>query len=992
MHSDNNRSRHYLSPPHAPPPQTRYTQPQSQYPSLYPFPPNSIPQTYEPLLNPWSAGLAPPPPPRPRVYSMVNLQAPPSNQPVGGSIPFPEPQIYRALSERPLPPPPPQLPPPQPPPPPPPVPQSPRGLSHRHSSYDLGGVDLHRGDSIRSVTSTTSSYYRADEDFGVSTVELRIDEDEFERVDELNRLLLDADETLKRFQNGQLPENEQEWHKLVNEEARDALGKQEVQRQSVIFELFRAERDYVADLQTVQDIFVDRLRNASPSVIPDSYLEDFIASVFGNLNDILGHHRRMLFALFERQREQHPLVQSVVDIVLDTVLRTDFRSSYEDYIKHYPLSESRHRKELKRNSAYKTFVQSVADDPRVRKRDLITFLSRPVTRLPRLSLLLEQILKLTNKDFDHPDLESLPTIISILSDFLKSTQPGIEAAESKVKLWELCEHLEFQKGEIIDMDLYDGSRTVVYSGPVVRRMRGETGFSSWNDLTATLLDNYFILTRDSKRSNGTVRKVLMSRPIPLSCLRYASFEAAPETRREKNEEGSILDSLRYHTVEIYPFTVYHASNLVNRRYTLFVTSDVVRKRWRSVLEEAVGIHKVRQEANMLYYPRTLTDSFFRTAGQRTESRTCTGKATAATPFTSGSRRFIAVGCRTGIYVSTWGTEDFKRVLDLANPVQLAAIHTQGHKHFQRLIVHHEHSMFSYSLDILARVALLQAQLISLDASMEHIAGQDSSVLFFRVAEVAQRMLVIFASKRRLQLYPTLSVLEAVDVSEIALTAKRGRKPTSFRAYGESGYVPKDAVDVSPLTKTIGVCTNDGIVIADPTNLANSATVLVPNLQNSSLDPAVSLLKTRIDEAKPLGLLRITPEELMVVYDLLGCFITKHGEPCRSASYVKWESPVKSFAHRGNHVLLFSNRFIEIRDVRNGRLMQVIDGVDIRLLYFNSSVGSNDPIIVGMKGGKDDKDGISDRIVELVETVELPVTSPASVAPAKNSALWEEWDM
>ena len=40
------------------------------------------------------------------------------------------------------------------------------------------------------------------------------------------------------------------------------------------------------------------------------------------------------------------------------------------------------------------------------------------------------------------------------------------------------------------MDLGNESRTLFYSGPVVRRVRGDTGFSSWIDLTATLLDNY----------------------------------------------------------------------------------------------------------------------------------------------------------------------------------------------------------------------------------------------------------------------------------------------------------------------------------------------------------------------------------------------------------------------------------------------------------------------------------------------------------------------
>lgn len=50
-----------------------------------------------------------------------------------------------------------------------------------------------------------------------------------------------------------MPENDQEWHRLVPPEAREALGKQEVQRQSVLFEVFKAEREYVADLEAVEE-------------------------------------------------------------------------------------------------------------------------------------------------------------------------------------------------------------------------------------------------------------------------------------------------------------------------------------------------------------------------------------------------------------------------------------------------------------------------------------------------------------------------------------------------------------------------------------------------------------------------------------------------------------------------------------------------------------------------------------------------------------------
>jgi hypothetical protein len=176
-------------------------------------------------------------------------------------------------------------------------------------------------------------------------------------------------------------------------------------------------------------------------VILEDRLSGFISDVFWNIDRILSRHKRMLSELFERQRDQHPLIQSIADIVLDgtsigchdsscpnasqfpTAL-LGFREDYESYIKHYPIAEAIHRNEMRRNPRYAAFMQNCINDPRVRKRDLVTFLSRPVTRLPRFGLLLEQILKYS--DPDHPDIETLPLILSILSEFIKSSMSGFK--------------------------------------------------------------------------------------------------------------------------------------------------------------------------------------------------------------------------------------------------------------------------------------------------------------------------------------------------------------------------------------------------------------------------------------------------------------------------------------------------------------------------------------------------------------------------------------
>ena len=50
---------------------------------------------------------------------------------------------------------------------------------------------------------------------------------------------------------------DQDWYRLVPKEARDVLGKDEVKRQSVLFEVFKSEKDYVNDLELVREVCPD---------------------------------------------------------------------------------------------------------------------------------------------------------------------------------------------------------------------------------------------------------------------------------------------------------------------------------------------------------------------------------------------------------------------------------------------------------------------------------------------------------------------------------------------------------------------------------------------------------------------------------------------------------------------------------------------------------------------------------------------------------------
>lgn len=123
---------------------------------------------------------------------------------------------------------------------------------------------------------------------------------------------------------------------------------------------------------------------------------------------------------------------------------------------------------------------------------------------------------------------------------------------------------------------------------------------------------------------------------------------------------------------------------------------------------------------------------------------------------------------------------------------------------------------------------------------------------------------------------------------------------------------------------------------------------------------------------------------------MGCYITKYGQPTRDSAFIRWEINATSFIHRQPNILLFSSEFIEIRDVQTGLLRQVIEGVDIRLLI--PPPLSNGPLFVAMRGNKDDEGGLSDQIIELVETAEITSKTPIAGSFKAPEGMWDEWDM
>jgi len=141
--------------------------------------------------------------------------------------------------------------------------------------------------------------------------------------------------------------------------------------------------------------------------------------------------------------------------------------------------------------------------------------------------------------------------------------------------------------------------------------------------------------------------------------------------------------------------------------------------------------------------------------------------------------------------------------------------------------------------------------------------------------------------------------------------------------------------------------------------------------------ALAALKARCEAARALGIVQSGESELMVIYNDFGCYVTKHGQPCRKCEIIRWETPATSYSFLNGHVILVSREFLEIRDVVTGRLAQVMEGQDFRLVHSvqamsngQTPAGSGDKPLIAVRGEMQDEEGYSDALMEMIETAPL----------------------
>ncbi|RXW24807.1 hypothetical protein EST38_g1012 [Candolleomyces aberdarensis] len=808
---------------------------------------------------------------------------------------------------------------------------------------------------------------------------------------------------LRTFQSamGTGPTGKWEWHDMVSVELRKSLPKKEAKRQSIIFELIKGEMAYVKDLENIEIMYIRPLRTRVPPIIGKERLERFIDEVYHNFDELLQHHKRLVQAFHEIQREQHPIIRSVTDPMMDAAL--NFREAYMEYIPNYPIAAYRIDDEMANNPAFREFVEQQTRHPDAHRLDMKSFINRPIPRLLRYELLLKGIMDETEPG--HEDLTSIPNVIDVIKALGKESEPGVASAKTKVELWRYSSNLVFSKqGENVDMDLANPDRNLIHSGKLLRQPDGGLDWN-WSELFVLLFDNYLVLTKikgaKGDGESGVVKYFVNRQPIPLDLLTLVNFTDPPAQRnagilgRIPRPDRPQLDapgmnapnvSPESDARSVFPLTLHHNGRM-GGTYVLYTESAQSRSEWKEKLEHAVALRKVVQDSNKAFEVETLSaDTFlmplYANANQGPaweQNNTFTGKVTCSVPFTTpDGRNLVAVGCQEGVWIGyRHDPKSMRRVLQLKAVTQCAMLETFG-----IFLVLADKSLFAYHIEALVPSTPAAAH----NSLIPQKLNGTKDVHFFSVGTLHGRTLVAYMKKKGLD--SIFRVLEPVGdkITErvkapVGLGSRLGFRSTKsdwFRIYRDF-FLPSESFDLVFLKARVAILCAKGFEIMDLNNF-NSVTIPLRD------QPKYAHIAKRCDACRPMGMFRSDENEFLLAYDEFGLYVDKHGDPVRNGVIIEWEGTAERVACHPPFVLLFDTRFIEIRYIETGRLAQIIPGNDIRCIWDGRGVSSKNPsneqqeakvhIVMTNTEGMGRSKAIAQCVSELVPTVPIYPPQPS----------------
>lgn len=217
------------------------------------------------------------------------------------------------------------------------------------------------------------------------------------------------------------------WKWIIKNFINSKEAKPLLERNKIIKEIIKTERHYFKCLSEIKNLYLQPLKNEKKMDILD------IEEIFINVVQIYLVHQVLLHEL-EDSINHWPRIY-LGDVFLSHL---HFFQLYEEYINKYDQAAQLLKIKRKKDFIFDEFCNH-NQKKTIGSLNLSSLLIMPVQRLPRYKLLLEQLIKNTNKE--HLDYEPLNKAVNILNETIKSINERKKEFESSHIISEICNNI-----------------------------------------------------------------------------------------------------------------------------------------------------------------------------------------------------------------------------------------------------------------------------------------------------------------------------------------------------------------------------------------------------------------------------------------------------------------------------------------------------------------------------------------------------------------------
>jgi hypothetical protein len=183
-------------------------------------------------------------------------------------------------------------------------------------------------------------------------------------------------------------------------------------RQQVFAELLHTEENYVGILQTILEVFRDPLEDPKMQLLNQTQMK----IIFGNVPPILEVHSKMLAEFRALMRDWKEESASVGLVLLRYA--SDLTLAYPPFVNFFENTKKTLEECDKTNPRFHAFLKVCQSKRECGRQTLNELLIRPVQRLGSISLLLNDLLKHTRKEKEHPDAPALESALGKIKEVI----------------------------------------------------------------------------------------------------------------------------------------------------------------------------------------------------------------------------------------------------------------------------------------------------------------------------------------------------------------------------------------------------------------------------------------------------------------------------------------------------------------------------------------------------------------------------------------------